>query len=149
MKILLNEPMTNDDIDHLQSALETHLSHCSSHHITEEELLKPKLVSKLQQNKKNQIIPATKSFLGHEDINKEIQKLRPLIRKLKEGDTCNDVYRQLEHYENVLLPHMKEEEDTMIPLLRKHFTPSEMSPISRQFFTNGPKVRRQKIMLAL
>ena len=142
MKLLQSKPMTHEEIDHLQTALATHLNHCSSHHVTEEQLLKPKLIQRIQKNNSqkasnsngtNGIMPS------HDDINREILKLRPLVDNLQEGDTCDKVLTQLQHYENVLLPHMKEEEETMIPLLRKYFTPSEMSPISRQFFTNGPK----------
>ena len=143
MKHLSSKPMTHEEIDHLQTALLTHLNHCNSHHVTEEQLLKPKLIQRIQQKNNNNNINSNNGKNGilpsHDDINREILKLRPLIDTLQEGDTCDKVLTQLQHYENVLLPHMKEEEETMIPLLRKYFTPSEMSPISRQFFTNGPK----------
>jgi hemerythrin-like domain-containing protein len=63
-----------------------------------------------------------------------------MIQNLKEGDQCDSILSQFQQYESVLLPHIKEEEETVIPLMRRYFTPAEMSPVSRQFFTDCPKV---------
>jgi hypothetical protein len=58
-----------------------------------------------------------------ESLNTSFQTLRP-------GMTVDPLLEQLLHYQSAILPHLKEEEDIALPLMRAYFTLQEFKPIT-------------------
>ena len=40
----------------------------------------------------------------------------------------------------MMLPHLKHEEDVLLPLLRAYFTHKDVAPIVKEIVANGPNV---------
>jgi len=63
-----------------------------------------------------------------------------MINLLKPGDRIDELAKEWTAYEATMLPHLQEEEDVALPLLRAYFTPQEFMVIVQKLVANGPKI---------
>ena len=63
-----------------------------------------------------------------------------MVKDLKEGESLATILETMEKYESMLLPHLKEEEESALLLMRAYFTASEISPIVQKVLEKGPIV---------
>lgn len=62
------------------------------------------------------------------------------VKALKTGDKIDAILKDFFIYESDMLPHLKQEEDQCLPLLRAYFTPEEVAPKIQEIIGNGPKI---------
>jgi hemerythrin-like domain-containing protein len=130
LEFVASRPLKKQDIDNIQEAFEAHIEHSLAHQEQEDKILVPKLTKRFNPPKHE-----------HGKIENELRsKLRPLVKELKAGCDLEELRSELKKYQSIICPHMDKEEAELIPLMRAFFTPKEMSEISREFFTAGPKV---------
>jgi hemerythrin-like domain-containing protein len=130
LELVASRPLTKQDIDNIQEAFEAHIEHSLAHQEQEDKIMIPELKKRCSNNPPN-----------HGGIENELNsKLKSLVKELKVGGDVQELRSELKTYMSIILPHMDEEEAELIPLMRAFFTPKEMSVISREFFTTGPKV---------
>jgi hemerythrin-like domain-containing protein len=130
LELVASRPLKKQDIDNIQQAFEAHIEHGLAHQEQEDKILVPKLKKRFNPPKHE-----------HDGIENQLNsKLKSLVKELKVGSDLEELRSELKIYQSIILPHMDEEEAELIPLMRAFFTPKEMSGISQEFFTAGPKV---------
>jgi hemerythrin-like domain-containing protein len=73
-------------------------------------------------------------------LEKVMDKLAEMMREVKEGGSVAELLAQMVVYEELSLPHFKQEEVECLPLMRAYFTPQEIAPQTQKIIKNGPKV---------
>jgi len=130
------ETLTEWQLRCLQSAWEGHYQHVHWHHHDEDDYFGP-------QMSKRFIYPQ-RIASDHPKIEAQIDKVKTMIHALQVGDQIVDkltpLVQEFEQYKSMIVPHMKEEETFVLPLLRAYFTPKDMEPIIQTIATNGPKI---------
>lgn len=77
---------------------------------------------------------------------KALDDLTGMIDDLKEGDSVEEIAVKLKAYQEMMLPHLKDEEDRCLPLMRAYFTQKEIEPLIQKIVASGPKVRSLRRM---
>jgi hypothetical protein len=54
--------------------------------------------------------------------------------------TVDSILEQLKLYQSQMIPHLKEEEDIALPLMRAYFSPKDMKPLVDQIVKRTTKV---------
>lgn len=119
------------EVDCLKSAWECHAKHIHSHHSNEDELFVPFL--------RERIVYPEKPVTDHIGIDEKHKKISNMVMEFKEGSSFEDLYTEIVEYENLVLPHLKFEEDLCLPLMRAYFTPEEIGPMVQKIVAAGPK----------
>jgi hypothetical protein len=65
----------------------------------------------------------------HVGLVKKLNEVDAKVKALKAGDTVDDVLNEWTEYESMMRPHLQEEEDIGLPLLRAYMTQKEVAPI--------------------
>jgi hemerythrin-like domain-containing protein len=78
--------------------------------------------------------------MDHKGLEKVMDKLAEMMREIEEGGSVAQLLAQMEVYEELSLPHFKQEEVECLPLMRAYFTPHEISVTVQKVIKNGPKV---------
>jgi hypothetical protein len=60
------------------------------------------------------------------------------IEVLKVGGTVDDLLETWIEYETMMLPHLQQEEEIGIPLMRAYFTKEDMTPIIQKLVAHSP-----------
>jgi hypothetical protein len=60
--------------------------------------------------------------------------------ELNEGSSVDELVTKMETYEELSLPHFKQEEVECLPLMRAYFTHKEIAPKVGEILSHGPKV---------
>lgn len=119
-------------IDLIQSIWKEHEKHVLSHHMNEDNIMTPFMSSRIN-------LP-DKLEEDHKQIVDRMKRVGALIETMKEGDSIDGVMSALLAYEEVLLPHLLEEEQVALPLCRAYFTPDEVKAQVRKMSFHGPPV---------
>jgi hypothetical protein len=64
-----------------------------------------------------------------------------MCKDMKEGDSVDALTKEFIDYEIMMLPHLLQEEEDCLPLMRAYFTPAECAPKIQEIIGEGPKVR--------
>lgn len=56
------------------------------------------------------------------------------------NDSVDEVLQEFTKYEEELMPHLKEEEDILVPLMRAYFEPQEVQPAILEIIQRSPKL---------
>jgi hemerythrin-like domain-containing protein len=78
--------------------------------------------------------------MDHKGLEKVMDKLAEMMREVKEGGSVAELLAQMVVYEEMSLPHFKQEEVECLPLKRAYFTPQEIAVPVQKMVKNGPKV---------
>jgi hypothetical protein len=73
---------------------------------------------------------------------KKPDELENIMKSLQAGDRLEntDLLQEWIIDQEIMLPHLKEEEDIGLPLMRAYFTQKDITPIFQKLVTNSPKI---------
>lgn len=78
-----------------------------------------------------------------------MDKLNKIVNGLKAGASVDTLCNEMESYIELMLPHLKHEEDECLPLMRAYFVEREFFPIFRKVFPHSPKVELGSFIVAM
>lgn len=111
-----------------------HKIHVHEHHSNEDNIFTPFL--------RTRVVYPEKLEADHVDLVQLMDDINASIAKLTLESTTTELLRLWERYEQMMLPHLHEEEMVGLPLARAYFTPSEVAECTNQFIKNGdPRAR--------
>ena len=116
----------------LKLAWSTHYDHIHAHHSNEDDLFFPVLSERIKMD--------AKLSSAHETILHLMKEISGMVEKLSPGDTLTALLTSVEEYEKELLPHLIEEEECGLLLMRAYFTYGEIAPLVQKIIANGPIV---------
>jgi hemerythrin-like domain-containing protein len=120
------------EITSIQTAFAGHLEHVTWHHSDEDDNVVPFL-------KKRFKYPA-KLEAAHPEIEALSDKIKTAIEGLKAGDRIDPILAAWKEYGGIIVPHMKEEEEFALPLLRAYFTQDDLRPVIAYIIQHAPKI---------
>jgi hypothetical protein len=106
----------------IKSAFEIHYAHIESHHTVEDDLIVPEFNKRFKVGKKVSD--------DHKVLVEKLLKAQSVVNNLKEGDSIKPLMNVFKEYQDVVYPHLQEEEDTLITLYHAYFTPKEMKDLT-------------------
>lgn len=116
----------------LKVAWSAHYEHIHAHHHNEDDIFFPALSERFKMD--------AKLSSAHETISYLMEEISSMVEKLSPGDTLTALLSRVEEYEKELLPHLTEEEEGGVLLMRAYFTPEEIAPLIQKVLANGPMV---------
>ena len=79
----------------------------------------------------------------------KLDRLQKLVHDLKPGTDCTAaLLQELREYEDLIKPHLLQEEIECLPLCRAYFTPKEISVKVQEMIAHGPKVEMGSFIYA-
>jgi hypothetical protein len=69
-----------------------------------------------------------------------MESLKTMCEGAKEGSTVSELTKEMQEYQTMMLPHLLQEEEECLPLMRAYFTPPEIAPKIQEIIGNGPAV---------
>eukprot|EP00930_Biecheleria_cincta_P025790 TRINITY_DN1829_c0_g1_i2.p1 TRINITY_DN1829_c0_g1~~TRINITY_DN1829_c0_g1_i2.p1 ORF type:complete len:290 (-),score=59.50 TRINITY_DN1829_c0_g1_i2:234-1058(-) len=112
----------------LRAAWEEHCAHISAHHSNEEQEFNPFLATRIRLPEKLE--------KDHGDLMKQLNLMKGLFDGL--SDSAAELHQAWLAYEEMMLPHLLEEEVGPLPLMRAYFRPEEIAPIVQKIVGKGP-----------
>ena len=91
------------------------------HHRNEDDIMNPFMKTRINFPEKLEA--------DHVIVIEKMNDVTECVKALKEGDSLNDLLEKLNAYKTILFPHLLEEEEIALPLLRSYFTPAEVGPV--------------------
>lgn len=116
----------------IKTAWESHFTHIHSHHTNEDDVFVPKIKVRFHY--------PDKYAADHETLVAKLDKIAAIVKDLKEGDSNKALLTELMEYEVMMKPHLQQEEDECLPLMRAYFTPEDIAPIIQEIIGAGPKI---------
>lgn len=107
------------ELDAARSWWESHVAHFKAHHGNEDHKFNPYLRTRFNYPEKLE--------KEHETIEEHTDRIDALLKK--DEVVIKDLKQLWKEYIDMLLPHLKEEEDVGIPLMRAFFTPEEIGAL--------------------
>ena len=101
-----------------------HESVVHDHHDNEDNLMTPFM--------KTRIVLPEKLEDDHVAVVALINEVSSVAKNLKDGESLDHLLSVATSYKEALFPHLEEEEEIALPLLRSYFTPEEVKPITMQ-----------------
>lgn len=74
-------------------------------------------------------------------LEAKLELLKTMCDGMKESSTVVELAKEMQDYETLMLPHLLQEEEECLPLMRAYFTHVEIAPKVQEIIDNGPKVR--------
>lgn len=109
-----------------------HLIHVHSHHENEDDIFNPFL--------RQRIILPDKLEADHVTVCSCLDDVTKAIKDLKEGGNVDQVITALEAYQTEMIPHLLEEEQVALPLMRAYFEHHEVATQVKKIQAKAPKV---------
>ncbi|KAL3910659.1 MAG: hypothetical protein SGARI_002015 [Bacillariaceae sp.] len=120
----------------LQAIFDNHETCLHEHHELEDDVLAPFFKERFHYPEK--------LCDDHDGIIEALNSVGKSIRKLRPGDSKKDALpllrTEVAHYQHALYAHLKDEEETALPLTRAYFTPEEYQTIC--FTASHSKTRK-------
>lgn len=127
------------EIQCLQMAWNAHCVHTHAHHENEDDLMVPFLKTRVHYPK--QCETDHQALIdGLEDLKATIDGLKVTGSAVEDQKAMEKILTKLKAYQALMLPHLKEEEETALPLMRAYFTSAEVAPKVQEIIGKGPKV---------
>jgi len=110
-----------------------HAAHVHEHHSNEDDILNPVIRQRVNYPAKleadhTQLVAAMASIESH------------VSQRLAVGSTLCELRALWAEYETLMLPHLFEEEQVGLPLVRAYFTPAEIEKVVSSFMKKGDPV---------
>lgn len=120
------------EVDCLRTAWGEHQVHIHAHHSNEDEMMVPFLHERIREPEKDSD--------DHAALLRTLAELDEHIAGLRAGswEPVAALHEAWVAYEAMMLPHLREEELTQLPLMRAYFSPEEISPIVQKIIARGP-----------
>ncbi len=117
-------------VDSIQKFWIHHETFVHHHHTNEDDIMTPFM--------KTRITLPEKLEADHIDIIARMNGVSKIVKELKEGDSVDDLLSSVIAYKTLLLPHLLEEEEIALPLVRAFFTHGEVKkPVMKILQTSG------------
>lgn len=116
------------EIAALRTAWAEHFAHISAHHSNEEQEFSPFLATRIR-------LPENLER-DHDDLIRQITLIDGLFTGL--SGSAAELHSAWLTYEEMLLPHLTEEEVGPLPLMRAYFRPDEIAPVVKKIVGKGP-----------
>jgi hemerythrin-like domain-containing protein len=112
---------------------DVHYTHIMNHHSNEDDLFVPFFKERFHY--------PDKCVADHEELVNQLNRVDELIKSLgkQEGDSVDQLLKEMKHYQEIMLPHLKQEEDECLPLQRAYFTPKEIGVFLQKILSESPK----------
>ncbi|GKY98741.1 hypothetical protein MPSEU_000830400 [Mayamaea pseudoterrestris] len=123
---------TQWEIKALQGASAAHLEHIHAHHSNEDEIMTPFITTRAKY--------PDRLTEDHDGIVKQLRLLESMIMALKVSDNVEKLLKEFIAYEEDLLPHLAEEEEIGLPLMRAYFTPEDLKPAIARIVKQSTKL---------
>jgi hemerythrin-like domain-containing protein len=127
-------PLEEWEINALKRVTSAHFEHIHAHHSNEDDLFVPEL--------RKRINFPEKLVTDHIGLVEKLEELENIINNIKVGDLLHDsnLLQQWITYQEMMLPHLKEEEDIGLPLMRAYYTPKDIAPIVQKLVAKSPTI---------
>lgn len=107
-----------------------HESVVHHHHNNEDDIMTPFMKTRINLPEKLEA--------DHIDVIARMNDIAKAVKDLKQGDSLDDLLSSITLYRTLLLPHLLEEEEIALPLLRSYFTPEEVQePVMKILQSSG------------
>lgn len=116
----------------LQSTFKIHYDHIEGHHHNEDDIYSPVLKTRIKLGDKVEA--------DHQGLMDKMDQVRNAVNKLEAGNSIMDLTKLMNEYKAIMEPHLKEEEDEVLPLLRLYFTPKDLEPAVKQIIDKNTKL---------
>lgn len=115
----------------------SHYVHIHNHHSNEDDLLTPYLETRINYPEK--------LTSDHTELVAKLDSVDSIVKSLgqKEGDTVTVIVKEMTAYQDIMLPHLKEEEDMGLPLARAYFDMEEIGAVIQKILSGSPPVSDQ------
>lgn len=120
-------------VEYIQSIWKIHEDHVHDHHHNEDGVLVPVLKTKFHWPEKLEA--------DHKELEAIMTKLNGCIMGMKPTslDGLGEIIKLWKEYQVMMKPHLLEEEQTTLPLLRAYFEPKEIIPVTQKIVQSAPK----------
>jgi len=108
-------------VDAVQAWWTGHEKHVHEHHTNEDDLFNPTI--------RTRVVYPEKLEADHVELVAAMNAIAEHVRALQPGDTLESLRALWMDYESVMLPHLHEEEQVGLPLVRAYFTPAEIDKV--------------------
>jgi len=127
---LADIPLVAWQVEALQGWWASHYIFIHGHHDIEETTLNPWLAKRI-------LLPA-RLTTDHVELVEMLEGLGTQFKALAPGDTLASIRTAWAAYQEHMLPHLHEEEQIGLPLLRAFFTPGEFGPVIGEILQSAP-----------
>jgi hemerythrin-like domain-containing protein len=124
-------PLQSWEIKAINQALDAHLIHIHAHHSAEDDIFTPELKKRFHY--------PDKLTEDHTGLVRMLEEIDTNLHNLKPGDMIDDSLSLWTKYQEYMIPHLAEEEEVGLPLLRAYFTPDDVSPTIMKIVQRSPK----------
>jgi len=108
-------------IESIQKIWSHHEEVVHNHHSNEDDIMNPFMRTRVKLPEKLES--------DHSIVIQRINDVSNIVDQLNEGTSVDGLLTAVILYKTTLFPHLLEEEQTALPLLRSYFTPDEVKPI--------------------
>jgi hypothetical protein len=119
-------------IDSIKTLWNAHEIFIHAHHGNEDIIMTPFLMTRIK-------LP-DKLESDHKIVVDIMNDVKQSIDDLKENDSLHLVLERLTSYQEALFPHLMEEENIALPLMRSYFTPKEVKPKVMEILSLEPSI---------
>lgn len=131
-KALLNMRTTESQVKALQQVWKIHYTCVHGHHTVEDSIYHPELSKRFKYPQE--------CVDDHQTLVDKLHQVDGLVQKLQAKDSLDELTTEFEAYRDMLLPHLRQEEEEILPLVRAYFTSKELKPIIDQTLAFVPPV---------
>jgi len=132
LEALVSTSLADWQVTAVQSWWAGHETHVHEHHSNEDDVLNPVLRTRIAYPEKLEA--------DHIDLVAAMESISACVKALQPGDSLANLRTLWLHYESIMLPHLHEEEQVGLPLVRAYFTPDEIEKVVASFMKNGDPV---------
>jgi hemerythrin-like domain-containing protein len=125
-------PLLEWEVKSLKTAFAAHFENVHWHHSDEDDNVVPFMKTRVKYPEKLET--------DHPTIEAQIDKIKGMIEGIKTGDTIGDLFVEWKKHQDLIVPHMHEENEVALPLMRAYFTAEDLKPVVEYIVKNGPKV---------
>lgn len=109
-----------------------HETHVHEHHSNEDDIFNPFV--------RTRVVYPEKLEADHVELVASMDAIAAHVRSLAAGSTLSGLVPLWAAYEQLMLPHLYEEEQVGLPLVRAYFTPKEVERVVASFMQKGDPV---------
>jgi hemerythrin-like domain-containing protein len=112
------------EVASLQSAIDGHILHILGHHSNEDDIVVPEC--------RKRFLYPEKLETDHEILVKKIETIKGIMLGLDVGSKVDNLLHEWIEYQDMMLPHLLEEEEVGLPLFRSYFEPKAAAKITQK-----------------
>jgi hypothetical protein len=119
-------------VDAVRAWMAGHMTHIHEHHHNEDAIFNPFLRTRVNYPDKLEV--------DHVTLVAHMEAIEGAVAHLAVGDNLAELGKMWQRYEDLMLPHLHEEEVVGLPLARAFFTPQEIGKVVSSFISKGDPI---------